>query len=72
MNSFFKKLPLPVKLILIGLIPILFIIYLSVQLHIEKAQQVNLLGDYIEKIHESETISKLMDALQTERRYSYE
>ena len=72
MNSFFRKLPLPVKLILIGLIPILFIIYLSVQLYIEKSQQVKLIGDYIEKIHESETISNLMDAMQTERRYSYE
>ncbi len=72
MNSFFRKLPLPVKLILIGIIPIAFIIYLSIQLYIEKSQQVKLIGDYIERIHESETISSLMDALQTERRYSYE
>src|SRR6187431_742610 len=72
MNSFFRKLPLPVKLIMIGVIPIAFIIYLSIQLYIEKSKEVKLIGDYIERIHESETISSLMDAMQTERRYSYE
>lgn len=72
MNSFFRKLPLPAKLILIGIIPIAFIIYLSIRLYIEKSHQVKLIGDYIVRIHESETIRKLMDAMQTERRYSYE
>lgn len=72
MNSFFRKLPLPFKLILIGIIPIALVIYLSIQLYIEKSHHVKLIGDYIEKIHESESISNLMDAMQTERRYSYE
>lgn len=72
MNSFFRKLPLPFKLILIGTIPIIFIIYLSIQLYIEKSQQVKLISDYIYKIHESGDIRSLMDALQTERRFSYE
>jgi signal transduction histidine kinase len=72
LNSFFRKLPLPVKLILTGIIPIAFIIYLSVQLFIEKSQEVKLIGDYIERIHESGNISKLMDAMQAERRYSFE
>ena len=72
MNRFFRTLPLPAKLTLIGIIPIAFIIYLSISLYIEKSHRVKLIGDYIERIHESETISKLMDAMQTERRYSYE
>jgi signal transduction histidine kinase len=72
MNSFFRMLPLPVKLILTGIIPIVFIIYLSVQLYTEKSNEVKLIGDYIERIHESGNISNLMDAMQTERRYSYE
>jgi signal transduction histidine kinase len=72
MNSFFRNLPLPYKLILIAIIPIVFVIYLSIQLYLEKSQQVKLTGDYVEKIHESGNINNLMDAMQTERRYSFE
>ncbi|MDQ6843487.1 MAG: ATP-binding protein [Bacteroidota bacterium] len=72
MKSFFRKLPLAFKLILIGIIPILFIIFLSVQLYLEKSQQVRLIGDYITRIRESGNMRNLMDALQTERKYTYE
>jgi signal transduction histidine kinase len=72
MDTFFRKLPLPVKLILVGIIPIIFIIFLSIQLYTEKSQEVKLIGDYIERIHESGNISKLMDAMHAERKYSFE
>lgn len=72
MNSFFRKLPLPVKLILIGLIPVLFLIYLSGQLYHEKKKTVNLINDYIIHIHEEGDISNLIYELEKERRVSYE
>jgi hypothetical protein len=72
MNSFFRKLPLSIKLMLIGLIPVLFLIYLSGQLYNGKKQTVKLIADYIEHIHESQNIAKLMSELESERKYSYD
>ena len=72
LKNFFRKLPLPAKLVLIGIVPILFIIFLSIQLYNEKSKQVKLIGDYIIKIRESGDIGNLMFALQTERWYSYD
>src|SRR5205085_953255 len=72
MNPFFRRLPLPVKLMLIGIIPVIFIIYLSYQLYKEKAQKAKLIRDSIERLHQSASISNLMSELQNERRYSYQ
>ncbi|MEP6595054.1 MAG: ATP-binding protein [Ginsengibacter sp.] len=71
MIPFFRRLPLQVKLVLIGIVPLIFLTYLSFQLYKEKAQKVKLIGDYIERIHQSANINTLMNELQTERRYSY-
>ena len=57
---------------LIGLIPVLFLMYLSGQLYNEKKQTVKLIADYIEHIHESQNIAKLMSELESERKYSYD
>ncbi|HKP33003.1 MAG TPA: ATP-binding protein [Chitinophagaceae bacterium] len=72
MRKFFRQLPLPLKLLLVGLVPLLFLIYLSMQLYIEKTQKVNLLGSYIASIDQSASITRLIDELQKERRFSYE
>jgi signal transduction histidine kinase len=72
MNHFFRQLPLPVKLMLIGFIPLAFLIYLSTQLYNERAQKVNLFGNYIDRMHQSRDITRLIDNLQTERKYSFE
>lgn len=72
MRKFFRQLPLPVKLLLVGLVPLLLLIYLSLQLYIEKSQKVNLLGSYITSINQSASITRLIDELQKERRFSYE
>ena len=57
---------------LIGIIPIVFLIYLSAQLYVEKGQRVTLIGNYIDHIHESGNIANLINELETERKYSYE
>lgn len=72
MNSFFRKLPLPVKLMLISLIPLTLIIYLALQFYVEKSQRIGLLDSYIQSIHQSSNITHLIDALQVERSASFE
>jgi signal transduction histidine kinase len=57
---------------LIGFVPFIFLVYLSFRLHSENTKKVELLGSYIERIHESVDIAKLIDNLQIERRYSFQ
>src|SRR5688572_1504945 len=71
MNRFFRKLPLSVKLLLIGLLPFIFLIYLSFQLYKERAATIRLLETYINRVNESANIHSLIDELQNERRYSF-
>ncbi len=57
---------------LIGIIPVLFLIYLSGQLYNDKKQRVKLIADYMEHIHESQNVAKLMSELENERKYSFQ
>ena len=61
MIQFLRKLPLQGKLMLIGIVPVIFLIYLSFELYREKTQRVKLIGDYIERIHQSANINTLMN-----------
>ena len=72
MKPGFKRFPLPVKLILIGIVPLIFFIYLAIQLYNERTQKVRLLGDYIDLMHRSADISVLINNLQQERKYSFD
>lgn len=72
MNSIFNRLPLPVKLFLIGLIPFALFIYISVQVYKEKAEKVTLVGKYIDRIHESALVNNLIDCLEKERKLSFD
>src|SRR5690349_4449737 len=72
MNHFFRRIPLPVKLMLIGLIPLAFLIYLSLELYQEKAEKVAVLKGYIQHINQSANINLLIDELQTERKLSFD
>ncbi len=72
MTRIFKRLSLPVKLMLIGIVPLVFFVYLAIQLYNEKSQKVKLLGSYIDKMHRSADILMLISNLQIERRYSFE
>ena len=67
----FRNLSLTVKLLLIGIIPVLFLIYFSLMIYHEKSQKVELLGDYIEHIQQSQNVAELVAELTRERRYSY-
>ena len=67
----FRNLSLTAKLLLIGVIPILFLVYFSLVIYWEKARKVELIGDYIEHVHQSANIGELIAELTRERRYSY-
>lgn len=72
MKQFFGRIPFPAKLILIVSIPLVFVIYLFLELYREKSDKLDLLNSFIERIQESVDITNLIDNLQTERNLSYE
>ena len=72
MKLCFKRFPLTVKLILIGIIPLIFFIYLAIQLYNERSQKVRLLANYIDRMHFSADLSMLITHFQQERKYSFD
>jgi signal transduction histidine kinase len=68
----FKKIPLHLKLILIGFIPFVFLIYFSVKVYRERVQKLELLDAYGEHVNMSANINTLIDELQKERKYSFD
>ena len=71
MNSFLKRLSLPVRLMLIALVPLVFFIYLALQLYQVKTEKINILNEYLKRIDNSSVITTLINELQTERHYSF-
>jgi signal transduction histidine kinase len=57
---------------MIGIIPILFLIYFSILIYREKSQTVTFIHNYIEHVEQSEHIGGLISELSWERRYSYQ
>jgi len=72
MKSFFRRIPLPAKLLIIVLIPLTFSIYLFFLFFAEKNSKPDLLSNYIQRIHESVDITRLIDHLQKEFETSYQ
>ena len=72
MIIFFRKIPLTIKLLLIGTIPISFLIYFSTIIYKEKYLKVKLISDYIERIGQSANVGNLISNLGKERIYSYQ
>ncbi|HUR11205.1 MAG TPA: ATP-binding protein [Flavitalea sp.] len=72
MKRFFRRIPFSVKLLLIGLIPLAFTIYLTIQLFEEKQVKVAILEGYIERIHQIRNISSLIDEMQHESKLSFD
>jgi len=72
MNRLLRTLPFAVKLVLIGFIPFIFLIFLTIQVYREKTERLNILNHYIGRVHQSATLSALIDALQEERKISFD
>ena len=72
MNRLFRRIPFAFKLLLIGLLPLAFIIFLTVQLYEEKDKNINVLQGQIERINQVGNISNLIHELQTEQKLSFD
>src|SRR5665213_823172 len=72
MINLFKKLPLRAKLILIGFIPLLFLICISMEFYWLEWKKYNQSIDDIQVVSRSSMVNRLMDQLQEERRFAYE
>jgi len=71
MKGFFRRLSLPAKLILIGTLPLLFLLVVAFQYNREKTEKLQMLEGYIDRINQAVDINHLIDQLQSERRYSF-
>src|SRR6476661_6129228 len=71
MNGFFRRLALPAKLALLGLLPLLFLVVVVFQYNKEKDQKLALLDGYRMRIKQAVSINELIDILQMERRFSF-
>lgn len=72
MNRFFRRLPLLAKLMLIGLIPLFFLVLLTVQVYRDKTEKLTLFNNYKTYMAESANISGLIHALQQEWKFSFD
>ncbi|WP_207425568.1 response regulator [Pedobacter sp. SYSU D00535] len=71
MNKVFNKLPFPVKLFLIGLIPTVFLIYFAFALVKEKTERLAVVESVQKTIHTNLAISALGNELIQERRTTF-
>jgi len=71
MKKFLKKIPLPVKLICIGLIPIIVLVYFSIIILEEKNSRIEIISNYQERLELSSALIDVSNALQAERRVSF-
>lgn len=71
MNSLLKRLPLPAKLMIIGLIPLGFLMFFAAQIQREKAERMDLIKRFEDRILQSAAIFNLSNALQVERRSTF-
>jgi len=72
MNKLLRKLPLQAKLLLIGLIPFGFLVYLTLEVYRDETEKLQLLNNYKAYIQESSDINGLIDAMQEERKFSFD
>src|ERR1700757_4406964 len=72
MIDFFKRLPLRAKLTLIGFIPVLFLLCISMEFYWLEWKKNNQSIDDIQVVTRSSMVNRLMDQLQEERRFAYE
>ena len=71
MKDFFRRLPLPAKLIIIGALPLFVLVFVSLQYSREKEEKINMIDDYRQRIKQAININELIDQLQLERRYAF-
>jgi len=71
MKNSFAKISFPVKLIIIGLIPLLFMLFFAAEVRSGKKEKTEQLQRYRVKMNLASSIMELINQLQLERRYSF-
>jgi signal transduction histidine kinase/CheY-like chemotaxis protein len=71
MNTLFRRLALPVKLTLIGLVPFILLLIVAIQLLRAKSEKLDVIKSYQTRVGQAANLSNLIDQLQSERRYSF-
>jgi signal transduction histidine kinase len=72
MKNLLEKIPLSAKLMIIGLVPLVFIVILAGEVYTAEIDKMDVLGDYKTNIQEAAQISTVIDELQNERRLSFD
>lgn len=72
MNNFFRRLPLPAKFMVIGLVPFAFMLYLTLHVYNDQIEKVDLLQSFLLRIRQTSNINNLINELQAERKFSYD
>lgn len=71
MNRLLSHLPVQIKLILIGLIPLAFLIYLAIQVIKENNSRIDIVTNVVKDIDKGALVMELSSALHQERRVTY-
>lgn len=71
MKNFFTKIPLPAKLVILGIIPLFAALFFALQINKEKQIRLTILDKYTKSIIESGAARIFADELQSERRVSF-
>ncbi len=71
MKNFFTRIPLPLKLMMLGIIPLISAIFFAIQIDKEKGIRLNILEKYTKSISEAAAVRVFADELQSERRSSF-
>jgi signal transduction histidine kinase len=69
--SFFRNLSLTSKFLIIAIVPIGFIIFLSVKIYNYESDKLTLVDKYLASIKQAQRVFNVMDCLQDERRLSF-
>ncbi|NSL89999.1 response regulator [Chitinophaga sp. Mgbs1] len=70
MKKFFMQLPLPRKLLLIALVPLICLIYFGIQVFNKQSQDIKNIDNLLLEVNNTTTIMKVADEVHMERRYS--
>ncbi|RYF86042.1 MAG: GAF domain-containing protein, partial [Chitinophagaceae bacterium] len=71
MKEFLRRLSLPAKLVLIGVLPMLFLLVVAFEFNKEKDDKLQMVDNYRTRIRQATYINELISRLQAERRYSF-
>ena len=71
MNAFLKRLTLPAKLVLLGVLPLFFLLLVANEYNKIKTEKLQMIDTYRQRVVQAVNINALIDHLQSERRYAF-